>query len=174
MTAQISGTGEVYHESPAPRYLKHKELGGRKRLYSDLAYCRMRLGRLRHSPKWAEFYREDCARLRRLLDVRNEPRSGQGDLTRQCHLWLRLSESRPLPVVEGKGIGPDKKCPEPIDTHCPRCESWGHEVTSCPFDAGDQLTLRVAEQRRERRMREAATILSAVPVVDERFASLYR
>lgn len=93
MTAQAGGTGGLYHNSGVSSRLINT-LDTRQRLYYDLAYCRMRLCRLRHNPQWAEFYRRDIARLERLLESRRRSgraRENPGDLKRQITFWTWLA-----------------------------------------------------------------------------------
>ena len=107
-TAQLGGTGEVYHESEksGEQFTKNKklpktEISRLRRLYHELAYCRMKRCQALTRPtnfrqQWIAFYAEECERLRWLIDSMIKPKkqaAPTGDVWRQMLSWV-------TPIIE--------------------------------------------------------------------------
>lgn len=131
-----------------------------KARYAELAYCRMKLQRARAmgDKRGERFYQQDAEQARRCVEALLHPKRKAGvvvypGIRAEVELWVRLSLSRPDAVVDAR----TKRDVSPgtgghlAPVHCARCESIGHEVDTCPFDASDARALRVAQQRRAKR-----------------------
>ena len=108
MTAQLGGTGEVYHESEKSvgQFTKNKKPPGTKisrlsRLYHELAYCRIKRCQALTRPtnfrqQWLAFYAEECERLRRCIDGELKPKrwpAPTGAIWRQMLSWCEAIQS---------------------------------------------------------------------------------
>lgn len=132
MSAQLGGTGELYHEPDGrssfnssntycaetgmsdeemaallKRLSKgkwnHRDLTPRQQLFRDLAYCRMKLCRVRakrssYSERWVAFYRDECERLRRCLDApaRSKGKVVFPEIRAEVRSWLK-EEAEAMP-----------------------------------------------------------------------------